>query len=164
MNDHQKPPQDGPGISQPDQGQSGQGQSNQIQSGQSQPGQDQSGQSQPGQSPSNAGSPPLNPYVATQQNLYGAPPQSPYGAAQQNSYGAPPRQNPYYTPYVKPTRTPYSFAQGDAVYACFALILGFLCWHFDLFSNLGAFIILIAALVGSAFYLHARGSGRPGAA
>ena len=98
--------------------------------------------------PEGAEKPPLNPY--------GTPPLNPYGTPPLNPYGTPPL-NPYYTPYVKPVRAPYAFTPCDAAYACFALTLGFLCWQFELFSNLGAFIVLIAALIGSLMYMNARG-------
>ena len=74
----------------------------------------------------------------------------------------PPPPNPYYSPYVKPQRLPYDFSSGDAAYACFTLALGFLCWHFELFSNLGAFLVLVVALIGTMIYLNAKGVRQTG--
>ena len=85
---------------------------------------------------------------------YAQGPGVPSGYAQ--NPGAP-ALNPYYTPYKKPVRTPYDFKPGDAVYACFALVLGFLFWEMRPGSSLGGFIVLMAALVGTAIFLHARG-------
>ena len=98
------------------------------------------------------------PDAGGQQATTGAPQQAPTEPPPLDPYGAPPQQNPYYRPYVKPVRAPYSFVPGDAAYAGFTLALGFLCWEFGLFSNLGAFIVLIAALAGTAFYLRTRGT------
>jgi hypothetical protein len=81
--------------------------------------------------------------------------QQPGGYQQQPGVGYPHQQ--YYTPYVKPVRTPYNFTPCDAAYACFAFALGFLVWHWELGTSLGVFLMLIIALIGTAMYMHARG-------
>ena len=73
-----------------------------------------------------------------------------------------PALNPYYTPYKKPVRVPYEFKPGDAIYACFALVLGFLFWEMRPGSSLGGFIVLMVALIGTMIFLHARGIRQTG--
>ena len=86
---------------------------------------------------------------------YGQPP---LDNPAQNPYGLPPGQVPYYyATYVKPERTPYSFRTCDAVYACFAFAIGFLCWQWELGSSFGTFLVHFIALIGTAIYLHVRG-------
>ena len=77
----------------------------------------------------------------------------------QQPYGAPYGQQPMYhqAPYIRPQRVPYSFTGCDAAYACFALALGFLVFEWGMSSSLGTFLLIVLALVGTLFYLNARG-------
>ena len=86
---------------------------------------------------------------------YGSVP--PNGTVPPNSPDSPYSSQPYATP-IYPPRTPYQFASGDAIFAAFMIVVGFLFWEWQVVaSGLSAFLFFVVGIAGCLTYFKHKG-------
>ena len=81
----------------------------------------------------------------------------PNGTVPPNPQASPYSSQPYAMP-TYPPRTPYQFASGDAIFAAFIIVVGFLFWEWQVVaSGLSAFLFFAVGILGCLTYFKHKG-------